>query len=533
MPMSNASGSAAQLKTLLSDLGNPKAKISLSRLSLLFKGVGIPDARLKDELSDILLDRLARIDAHNKDAMQMKLHLHTALLALCLLTSALSESSQAEYLKRVLVPLSQGTPVPGHEFVPSDSTSEATNFHLSYLDQFVSSDGRKIIHGALARLSPDKVAAYPPIYDYKHAWDQMKAYDKLFKKLGKENRPKPTVYMFMSVKGGVGKTSAALGLATCLLKNGESCGILDLDFSGPSLQFHLDIPKISEALNFASKKESSTTWAYPTFYDLTESNLKFKQKPLGALVLTGEGVPSKPERGEDDLHYPVLVLPDSPTLNSVLSQKWDSPDGRRKLLPAIETALESFAENGVENVAIDMRPGLYGANGLFLRFISSHYPTYLILIGTPRLSDFATAVYECSWLSASDEFQWAGPTQYVVNMWNAAKSEYPKPLEAIDAWADRCISAAFAYNDGSHQHDRPAQSSGLHIHATRIWPYYYYRADLPRTSERKVNISVLPSDDDVRELQDLKEASFGIDIGSLTKSEWYAELSRVFAGVNK
>jgi hypothetical protein len=535
----------AELRKLLAELGRPEADISLSKLSLAFAGFGPEHVGFLKELRDTLLQTLATIDAKTEgvpqsdDARQMNLslHRHAALLAISLLISASPEETHKKELGDSLILLSQRKPVKlksGQNYKALPETADACNFHLSYLDQFVSSKGRDIIHDQLNQLTQQQVAAYPPIFDYRFAWRQMEEYDAIFQRIGvpsQHQNSTPKVYMFMSVKGGVGKTSAALAFATYLLERQQKCGIFDLDFSGPSLQFHLDIREISPELRLGNRPKTLTgAWVYPCFYDLLQEAKRSssqKRSPTQP-ILSGRSATEKTDRSETELTYPALVLPDSPTINSLLSQKWDSPKGRREeLIPAIQSAFNAFVRAGVEHVAIDMRPGLYGANGFFLRYISSCYPTRLILMGTPRLSDFATSVYECSWLSASREFKWAGPTEYVINLWSRNRERVVEFPPELDKWADNCVKTTTEAG-----HESPlARTSGLHIHAQRIWPYFYYRAGLPRTENRRVNISVLGTEDKVRELQDLNEGSFGVNIGNLRKTKWYEGLSAVFASL--
>jgi hypothetical protein len=532
----------AELRRLLADLGKPEAEISLSKLSLAFASFGPKHSEFRAELRDTLLQSLATIDGktqgapQNDDARQMNLslHRHATLLAMCLLISASPEKTHKDDLDDSLIMLSQRKPVKlksGKNYTAVPETADASNFHLSYLDQFVSPEGRKTINNQLRKLTQQQVAAYPPIFDYRYAWQQMEDFDRIFQRIGipsQHQASKPNVYMFMSVKGGVGKTSTALAFATYLLERQKKCGIFDLDFSGPSLQFHLDIREISPELRLGNQPRALTgAWVYPCFYDLLEETRRSSAQRESHIqpILNGRSAAEQSERSEAELNYPALVLPDSPTINSVLSQKWDSPKGREELIPAIRRALGAFVAAGVEHVAIDMRPGLYGANGFFLRYISACYPTRLILMGTPRLSDFATSVYECSWLSASREFKWAGPTEYVINLWNRKRvAEFPPEL---DEWADDCVKAT---TEVDHESALP-KTSGLHIHAQRIWPYFYYRAELPRTASRRVNISVLGSEKKVRELQDLSERSFGVNIGTLRETDWYRGLRDVFARV--
>jgi hypothetical protein len=114
-------------------------------------------------------------------------------------------------------------------------------------------------------------------------------------------------------------------------------------------------------------------------------------------------------------------------------------------------------------------------------------------------------------------------------MWNRQRDPAIAPgmsiLEGeLDNWANVCVRTAI---EGNSRSSLP-KTSALHIHAQRIWPYFYYRASLPKSVNRKVNISVLRSSDQVRDLQDLSETSFGMDIERMTETAWYDELSVVF-----
>lgn len=337
------------------------------------------------------------------------------------------------------------------------------------------------------------------------------------------------VYMVCSVKGGVGKSTVALALfETLSALHRQRTLLMDLDFSGPTLQYYLRIPDCSKRLVRFNSDEtiSSSEWCYPSLLDLVpwarrlnESQLRSKAADIILRV-----------HGDDNKG--VVLLPDSPTVSQMLYNRLSDPESPSDLLMPIRAVLEAAIEKQYTNVILDLPPGLIGTNGVLLNFISQFCRTQLLLVSSARASDLATSIYEGIFIAAEGEINVVKPVHYFVNMWRRTTDggDLRRELKPwLDVWTNRCIERAIKGSMHAATNVKDA-TTGDYVFHWRIWSYLYWRS--VSRSKDNMRIEPLPYSEELAELLSIPERAdteFFIDLTALTdqKDGWYGAFSTV------
>jgi len=299
---------------------------------------------------------------------------------------------------------------------------------LTYLDQFLKElDLRRTLHDAL----PTHFRKFPksPAYtDYDTGWSLSDQYEEYAESTKADQHRSDDLQIILvgSVKGGVGKTLISIALAHHLIHHEKNqaarVALLDLDSSGPTLQYNLDIPDVAKGLSAwrePTEKGHTGTWTYPTFADLL---MQIKKTHVGTTLLT---VNDKDQRIESRLR--AIVLPDSPNVTGIeLATNYSNPFESPNVIVALRSLIEKRADRlpdgkrgfNFTHLVIDLGPGLFGTNGLLFTWLTTQYPTSLLLVSSPRAFDLATSLYESVWLSTPQYLSWNRPIMQFLNMWS-------------------------------------------------------------------------------------------------------------------
>jgi hypothetical protein len=392
---------------------------------------------------------------------------------------------------------------------------------LTYIDQYLRGDVRQWLYKQITALKVEGLT--PSIADYLKASQQTSRLQQLLEVV----QPQPSadginVYFICSAKGGVGKSLTALALLHFLCEKQDGCNqvaIMDLDTSGPTLQFTLDVPEVSRwhsmpPLN--QEIEGRPSWWYWSLLDVLGSVEKgiphVKEKAArNSILQTSDGVQAS-----------VVLLPDSPTYAAIVSEYWERELGREHVLDAIANVLGRLVVSGHKHVIFDCRPGLFGANGFLLRWVSQNFPTYLLVMSSPNAADIGTTLYEALWIAAAGVFRWNCKPYFLVNMWP------DKELFAtMDKWADKYAQMAV---DASKSRDFTQTTSASQIYASRMWSYLYWRALM---STAPLRVASLREEVSLRHVLDPPDdGRFAFRWEKLVKSSWYDEdLRSIFSTV--
>jgi MinD-like ATPase involved in chromosome partitioning or flagellar assembly len=294
---------------------------------------------------------------------------------------------------------------------------------LTYLDQFLRDpDIRQKLHGILIdrfKIFPDS----PSFKDYDTGWRLSEMNERLVS--GRSNAADKAedleIILVGSVKGGVGKTLISIALAHALLDRKDArIALLDMDSSGPTLQYNLDIPAVSQGLSTAPRSRDdpdAREWSYPTFAELI--------RPIENAPAQNVLLPVNDSNGKNQPRLRAVVLPDSPTVTgTTVAPKYFNPLESSKPILAIAELIKRRRDRGRNTppfnfnyLIIDLGPGLFGTNGLLFSWLTSRYQTSLLLVSSPRAFDLATTLYESVWLSAPKYMQWKRPILQFLNMW--------------------------------------------------------------------------------------------------------------------
>jgi NUBPL iron-transfer P-loop NTPase len=338
---------------------------------------------------------------------------------------------------------------------------------FSYADQFLNSFAlRSQLYKRLERHF-DKVTASHPIRDYRDGW---KLLNEIRRNQGRalESARDPSrrkdfeVILVGSIKGGVGKSMISIALAHYLQsRNRSGACIVDLDVMGPTLQFNLDIPDISKALSVNPDKHASREryWPYATFLDLLKNpSLMGNQIYLNSAELGSPGA------------LKTVVLPDSPTVASTeLAAPFFNTVARMEFLIALRRLLDGMQAENIRYVIIDLAPGLFGTNGVIFNWLTTLYPTSLVLVSSPRSFDIGTSFYEGFWLSAQEYVPWHRPILHLLNMRPADEVEEKRTDRQIREYVDDIVSVVFQHDFGYGS----APSSGQYVLFWRLRSYLY------------------------------------------------------------
>jgi hypothetical protein len=428
---------------------------------------------------------------------------------------------------------------------------------LAYLDQSLATVKlRKILHKKIS--SPFKEFAESNAYlDYATAWALAEDIERSSPKTDKAEGIE--VILVGSVKGGVGKTIAAIGLAKYLVEemHASRVALVDLDPSGPTLQYNFHVPKVSEALGtnpkHRPKNRAGRPWSYPTFVDL------FYPAPNAGTdrLATAKGLAlnvARPPCGNEAKsrkawswlsRLSITPLPDSLTVTGLfVATRFFSTFDRAEILEGLDEvigALPSPTAGGKTYVIVDLGPGLFGTNGTLFRHITSRYPTSLILLSSPRSFDVANSMYEGIWLSAPSRLRWQRSVLQLLNMWPPRKV---RPWRSINDYMGKFIDDYFTavLDDDfrSANHASTGVASAKYIMFWRLRSYVYQiafdnverSAASARTSQRQMKklryeIKKLPYDKSIWTLlQPTDLGAVALDVLS-PSNLWYAGLRRV------
>lgn len=480
------------------------------------------------EIADKLSD-MRKQPANNAAQMArtFKAQLGLGIIAACQDKEDQAEIIEREFLQPLRDKKSEGT-----------AQSRLLLTELAYLDQHVCDDVRFGIYDQIkAQCESDPWS--PAIRDYLLAWKMWeKAEHRTRTSDRRIMRTGPRVYLIASAKGGVGKSVIATALLNYLVADRkESTVLIDLDSSGPSSQFCFDIPAVAKALPVIPKSASKNggRWLYPTFLDICDAASGLEHSPLELKDLIRQSlleIAVKKQNGDtkgDETKRATraaVVLPDSLTFCSLLGDRALVESGRKWLLAGLRALMDAIAppvdhhpsddhRASYTNVIFDFGSGLYGTNDVFFRWLSRHYPCSLIVVSSPRATDFATCLYESTWLSAAGDFRWKTPVLNLVNMWPSNKCDCF--LATVDGWASDWLGRAIDAGYGG-----PKQTSGAQIYSWRIWSYLYHRG-LSGVGKTNATIDVLPHTSRIREITGPPTSNRPgpIEFGALARTRWY------------
>jgi hypothetical protein len=425
---------------------------------------------------------------------------------------------------------------------------------LAYLDQYLASfELRERLHTEMKQHLDQHIYAPSPILmDYDAAWRLLAFIRQTLlqyhdNKVDARLKLKSNVFQVTavgSVKGGVGKSITAISLANFLLENDPDSRIalIDLDVSGPTLQFNLNISDIATALGTNPDRavNDSYVWPYPTILDVdtvshsASPSLFLQPANFGDQTLIG-----------DPGRISVLTLPDSLTVTGThVGTQYFERLANINILGALETIFDALMRQpfNVNHVVLDFGPGVFGTNGTLFKWLSDNYPTSLILMCSPRSFDIANSLYEGIWLSAKDFLPWHRNVLQMLNMWDpkewkigaskATETELDNIMaNYINQYFDEVVT-----NDFSSPSDPSAKiSSGKYIMFWRLRSYLYKIAmdqaegEIGRTRSSinplRYEIKTLPYDQDIRTLLHPSEIGL-INFTVLRNSTWYSEFAK-------
>ena len=418
-----------------------------------------------------------------------------------------------------------------------------------------------------------------PIRDYVmniEAWDVRTKFSRKIPELEEEESQKlPEMYAICSVKGGVGKTITAIGLFNHLEQNMKKKVLLiDVDISGPTLQFHLNIPNCVKALSAVpspqnppqeildededeDEYEGSFVWSYPSFssvYQVRNDDSKKMTEAQKAFLSISHKESflkiSPPSKGR------VVCLPDSPTLCGRLDTdlRWEHFREYVALQKTLSPMLETAKKQRFDYVILDFSPGLVGRNGPILRWLCEHYRTRLLLVSSTRAPDLATALYDGTWAAAEGEFKWYKSVVHLINMWPEEQQQRnlntipiiwlllreinsiagilflrrsPTLEKVLEDWTEDFAVRAIRTNLKSAWN---SNTSASQIYFWRMWCYLYLHG-IKKRSKRMMRIGYLPRDKDLTEMLSVpiqSEAEFKIDDNKLLQSRWMTKLLEAF-----
>jgi hypothetical protein len=406
---------------------------------------------------------------------------------------------------------------------------------LTYLDQFLRDPD---IRNKLRSILIDRFKAFPdsPSFkDYDTGWRLSESNEKIVSGRSRADKVHDLqIILVGSVKGGVGKTLISIALAQALLKRKDArIALLDLDSSGPTLQYNLDIPAVSQGLSTAPKSQDdpdAREWSYPTFAELI--------RPIENAPAQNVLLPVNDSKGRNQPRLRAVVLPDSPTVTgTTVAPKYSNPLESSKPILAIADLIKSRGKRGRSTAAfnfnyliIDLGPGLFGTNGLLFSWLTSRYHTSLLLVSSPRAFDLATTLYESVWLSAPEYMDWKLPILQFLNMWSGPGNVQTMLNERTNDTLRRVLN-----RPATGARSEPRISSTDYIMFWRLREYLYVEAartasgDITTEAEEQLgeryNIKPLPYDDQLRGLlHSPKLGPLNLDgVEGIVTTKWYAE----------
>ena len=395
---------------------------------------------------------------------------------------------------------------------------------LSYVDQHLFENEDQKIRSYLFEEICDRLNRgnwAPPIRDYSLGMAMWKPGRRPV--ATREERKRPHIIAVASVKGGVGKSIIAIALTTYLAKSRKTA-LLDLDFSGPTAQYHFNIPDVTKALSalppaLSQRESTQCTWNYPTLLDLVEYE---GQEEGVEAIASSLDLPISSVTG---LKAAAVLLPDSPTYCAQLSKDIEGGVRHVKYLRKLDNLFRSLCEKrGYENIVLDLRPGLFGVNGEMLRWLCNTYPTQLAVVSSPRGCDVVTSMYEASWLAAEGDFKWSGAIRHFVNMWPEDNGDL---VTCLDAWANRYIREALI---AAFRNQWTSTTSGAQVYSWRLWSYLYLRSI--ESSRARLQFSYLPYNDLLRDIMTPPlgdDVLFQTDVEEIINTDWFDKHLKPFA----
>jgi hypothetical protein len=414
---------------------------------------------------------------------------------------------------------------------------------LSYLDQHLSPTLRTLLLSAIENIT--KTRSFPPSYpaiDTVEGWKLVSAIQANldWRKVERvQNIKRPTdleVILVCSVKGGVGKSITALAMAERIRETDKEANVvlIDLDASGPTVQFNLDIEKISEALSMNPRKgradqQFGQQWPYPTFLDVMGlSASDSRLKPRDVLLPVNRGAVNA--AGNSKLF--AVTLPDSPTVTGLsFTSKYYAVGARREILRGLERLLDEISackDPKFKYVILDLGPGLFGTNGALFTWLSDQYFTSLVLLSSPRSFDLASSLYEAFWLSAPKYLPFDRPILHLLNMWPPKHRSFKELLSRhVNNYFDKILTLDF---DEREEKAAERLSSATYIMYWRLRSFVYKLAldkVFEEKPDRKPTLTMMPLryDDSIRQLlhaSDLEK----VNLDALRKTNWYKQFSK-------
>lgn len=401
-----------------------------------------------------------------------------------------------------------------------------TNFilcELSYLDQFLQRyRTREFVYESIKSLRID----FPnssSFVDYDLGWKFLNQIrDDVLKDEAGEIPSAGThdkdfqVLLVSSVKGGVGKSTVALALAQYLVdRDNSKVALLDLDASGPTLQYNLNIPDVMDGLSLKPQHSANEPkWPYPTFADAiidVDRDKPLEAAQLDALLLSGSG-----HNFNKSDQIAAVLLPDSPTVTTIqVTSKYFNNNEWADILIPLKRLMDHIRAREYKYVVLDLGPGLFGTNGALFSSLMAKYSTSLILMSSPRTFDIASALYEGFWLGAETSLPWQRQILQLLNFW----PEEDKDINSrFDALINKYYLSAF---DRDFDGVKGDFTSGKSILFWRLRSYLYKLA-IEQNAASPIIMRPLQYDKKLR----AKLGSNGagtLDFKNLRESTWYKQ----------
>jgi hypothetical protein len=378
-----------------------------------------------------------------------------------LIASQEEASNQLSLVGELIEPVMQDT-VNKYSY----ASREYIRVEMTYADQFVAWETRKKLKQLIDTPAGHDWA--PAFKDYKQGWKLLELFTQGEKdSVVSKGRGDINIFVVGSAKGGVGKSVSALTLFKYLSEiRKQKTVLLDFDASGPSVQYFLNVPDVARILSCVPRRinhtDAKSAWSYWTLLDLQR------------LAIHRETDDSAIARAAfNSIYYldeskcqAVVLLPDSPTFCQEIAAARDDQYAREGIIRLFQIFFQTISEEKFINAIVDMGPGLYGTNGLFMRWLSRNYKSRLIIISSPRIGDLSNSLYESSWIAAEGEFAWQPPILHFINMWR----EDEEFDDRMSNWADKCVELSVRKAIDENNIDC---SSGSQIYSWRMWTYFY------------------------------------------------------------
>jgi hypothetical protein len=396
---------------------------------------------------------------------------------------------------------------------PQDNITNMVLCELSYLDQFLGTFPLReslydSISGLLAEF-PDSSA----FIDYVEGWQLLKLIRQNLAEPAQKDRTFE-IFLVGSVKGGVGKSVAAMALAQYLLDRDARVVLIDLDASGPTVQYNFNVPEVGRALSLKPRRSAGAPkWPYPTLADFILDPSMDGEPDLDRILLEVSGY--------DQKRFSVALIPDSPTITGIeITAKYFNSLEWPKILIPLNRLLHHIREKGYDRVILDLGPGLFGTNGAVFSSLMAKYRTSLVLMSSPRSFDIASSLYDGFWLGAETSLRWERPILQLLNFWPRELGSIHEEFKTLtDKYYYSIFNKDFAIGEPP---TNVQTSSGMHILFWRLRSYLYHLA-LSERGSSPILIEPLHYDQDVREVVRDSTDLGQMDLKRLCNVLWYKE----------